>query len=96
MAQEFAQWVSSSDNFYMVAPAPLNLVCFRYRGDDEFNKTLLETINKSGKMFFSHTVVNGQYVLRMCIGQTYTLQNHVEQAWQLIQETAKKLAGQKE
>lgn len=92
MAQDFAEWVRSSDDFYLVAPAPLNLVCFRHKGGDEFNKTLLETINKSGKMFFSHTVINGQYVLRMCIGQTYTQPHHVEQAWKTIQETAEEIA----
>lgn len=94
MAQEFTAWIKSSGDFYLVTPTPLNLVCFRHKGDNEFNRTLLETINKSGKMFFSHTVVNSQYVLRMCIGQTYTQPNHVEQAWQTIQETAKKLIGQ--
>ena len=95
LAQEFADWVRSSDDFYLVAPVPLNLVCFRHKGDDKFNKTLLETINKSGKMFFSHTVINNQYVLRMCIGQTNTQIHHVQQAWKIIQEAAHELQNQK-
>lgn len=96
VAQQFAEWVKSSEDFYLVASAPLNLVCFRHKRDNEFNKTLLETINKTGKMFFSHTVINGQYVLRMCIGQTNTQQQHVEQAWKLIQETANELISKNE
>jgi aromatic-L-amino-acid/L-tryptophan decarboxylase len=88
MARQFAQWINESDNFYLVSPVPLNLVCFRFKGSDDFNKQLLETINKRGKMFLSHTVVNGQYVLRMCIAQTNTLPRHVEQAWETIRQTA--------
>ena len=96
IAQQFAEWVKSSKDFCLIVPAPLNLVCFRHKSDNDFNKTLLETINKTGKIFFSHTVINGQYVLRMCIGQTYTQQHHVEQAWKLIQETANELIAKKE
>lgn len=92
MAHQFAGWVQASGDFSLAAPAPLNLVCFRHKEGNEFNQKLLETINKSGKMFFSHTVINGQYVLRMCIGQTYTQPGHVDQAWKIIQETAKELS----
>lgn len=94
MAQEFAEWVNASDDFYLVAPAPLNLVCFRHQSDNTFNQKLMETINKRGKMFFSHTVINGQFVLRMCIGQTYTQPHHVRQAWEIINQTASELKKQ--
>ena len=35
MAQAFAGWVRQDDRFEVVAPVPLNLVCFRYRGSEE-------------------------------------------------------------
>ncbi len=95
LAQKFADWIDESENFMLVAPTPLNLVCFVHKNGNDFNRLLLETINKSGKMFFSHTVINDQYVLRICIGQTYTQTEHVEQAWKIIQETAKELANKK-
>ncbi len=91
LSQEFAEWASSSDDFDLVAPAPLNLVCFAHKKGDDFNRKLLETINTRGSMYFTHTVVNGQYALRMCIGQTNTKEEHVRQAWNIIQETAKEL-----
>lgn len=91
LGQQFAEWVRQSDDFALVAPAPLNLVCFAHRNGNDFNKKLLETINSRGQMYFTHTVVNGQYVLRMCIGQTNTTEEHVKNAWQTIQETAKEL-----
>ena len=91
MAQQFADWIRSSEEFDLVAPAPLNLVCFAHKNGNDFNRELLETINKNGKMYFTHTIVNGQYVLRMCIAQTHTQFEHVYQAWEAIQETAKDL-----
>jgi len=91
IAQQFAEWVRSSGEFELVAPAPLNLVCFAHRNGNDFNKKLLETINAAGKMYFTHTVIDGKYVLRMCIGQTNTNEDHVLQAWETIQQTANKL-----
>jgi len=91
IAQEFAKWIRESEDFELVAPAPLNLVCFAHKNGDDFNKKLLDAINQSGKMYFTHTVINGKYVLRMCIGQTNTNEDHVWQAWQTIQTTAKQL-----
>lgn len=91
LAQEFAEWVRSSGEFEMGAPAPLNLVCFAHKNGNDFNRKLLETINKEGKMYFTHTVINGQFVLRMCIGQTYTQAEHVLNAWETIQKTAKRI-----
>ena len=91
MAQQFADWIRASDDFELVAPVPLNLVCFAHKKGDDFNRRLLETINSQGKMYFTHTVINGQYVLRMCIAQTHTQPEHVRKAWQIIQETAREL-----
>lgn len=91
MAQQFADWIRASDDFELVAPVPLNLVCFAHKKGDDFNRKLLETINSQGKMYFTHTVINGQYVLRMCIAQTHTQPEHVRQAWQIIQKTAREL-----
>lgn len=91
MAQTFAQWIRSSDDFHLVAPAPLNLVCFAHSKGNDFNRKLLETINRDGKMFFTHTIINGQFVLRICIAQTHTQSEHVLQAWKTIQNTAKEL-----
>lgn len=92
IAQQFAGWIRESDDFELVAPAPLNLVCFAHRKGNEFNQQLLETINSRGKMYFTHTVVRGKYILRMSIAQTNTTAEHVANAWKIIQETAKELS----
>jgi aromatic-L-amino-acid decarboxylase len=91
LAQKFTEWVRTSGNFKLVAPVPLNLVCFAHLKGNDFNRRLLETINKQGKIFLTHTVINGQYTLRMCIAQTQTTFENVRQAWQIIQKTAQEL-----
>jgi len=70
----------------------MSLVCFRHIAGDEYNEQLLETLNGSGKIFLTHTVLNGQYVLRFCVGQTHTEARHVADAWELIRTTAASLS----
>jgi aromatic-L-amino-acid decarboxylase len=88
LAQEFVRWVQASPDFELVAPAPLNLVCFAHRAGDDFNRRLLERLNQTGKLYLTHTVLNGRYTLRLCVGQTHTEAVHVRQAWELIQREA--------
>lgn len=91
LAQKFAKWVEASDRFELTAPVPLNLVCFRHMGGDTFNQLLLDGLNQSGRLYLTHTMLNDQFVLRFCVGQTYTAEHHVHKAWQLIQATAAEL-----
>jgi aromatic-L-amino-acid decarboxylase len=92
MAQEFASWIEEDDRFELAAPAPLNLVCFRHRGGDEINQRLLDRLNQSGELYLTHTRLNDQLTLRLCVGQTYTEPRHVARAWKRIQEVAAELA----
>ena len=85
LAQQFSRWVTESADFELAAPAPLNLVCFRHRGGDEINRQILERLNRSGDIYLTHTLLNGKFTLRLCIGQTQTATRHVERAWKLIQ-----------
>jgi len=71
----------------------LNFTCFRLNppsplsteGLNSLNEKLLEEINKGGKVFLTHTKINGLYTLRMVIGQTYVTQDHIELALKEIQ-----------
>ena len=91
LAQNFARWIEEADRFELVAPAPLNLICFRHLRGDTFNRQLLDRLNQSGNLYLTHTTLNDQYVLRFCVGQTHTEERHVYQAWRQIQETATEL-----
>jgi aromatic-L-amino-acid decarboxylase len=91
LAQTFARWVEESPRFELAVPAPLNLVCFRHLGGDAVNERLLERLNRSARLYLTHTKLNDRYTLRLCVGQTNTEERHVLQAWRLIQETAEAL-----
>ena len=91
LAQQFLEWVRQDDRFEVAAPAPLNLVCFRHRGGDESNMTLMHRLNNSGDLYLTHTRLDDKITLRFCVGQTNTTHKHVENAWQRIQEEAARL-----
>jgi aromatic-L-amino-acid/L-tryptophan decarboxylase len=84
-AQELAGQIDAHPNFERTAPTPFSTVCFRYKGTDEDNRRILERVNASGEIFLSHTVLRGQYSLRLAIGNMQTTRDHVQRAWELVQ-----------
>ena len=96
MAQWFKQQVETAVDFEVLAPVPLNTICFRKviegKSLDELNQLnedLMHALNKSGEIFLTHVKLNGIFTLRMVIGQTEVEQNHVEKAWSLINSMSK-------
>jgi aromatic-L-amino-acid decarboxylase len=95
MAQEFASWVDAAPDWERVAPVPFSLVCFRHvpRGlspeeVNAHNAAILDRVNASGRVYLSHTKLDGRYVLRLAIGNIRTERRHVEEAWRLLNEAA--------
>lgn len=94
IAKSLVDKIKNSDNFELMAPVPLNLVCFRYHPKDiddnsklnDLNKNLLEKINLTGKMFLSHTELNGNYVIRLHTGQTNVTEEDIDEAWLIINQ----------
>ncbi len=94
LAQLFKEWVEAHDLFEVMAPVPLSLVCFRLnngRPEDELdrlNRDLLKRLNQTGRLLLTQTSLKGKYVIRMAIDSHTTREQHVRDAWALIQETA--------
>jgi aromatic-L-amino-acid decarboxylase len=93
LAKEFADWIESEKDFQLMAPVPFSTVCFRANPGNkteqelnEMNEKLLEKINSSGKLFLSHTKLNGKFVIRITIGSIRHESRHILQAWELIKE----------
>jgi glutamate/tyrosine decarboxylase-like PLP-dependent enzyme len=72
-AQYLASLVENSAELELLAPVPLNIVCFRFTEGDhddelnELNKELLIQLYESGIAAPSQTVINGKYALRVAI-----------------------------
>ena len=97
-AEWFAAQIESHDDFELVIPHKLNVVCFRatnvvLTGEElnDLNAKLLSAINLSGKAYLTHTKVNAKYTIRMVIGQTYVQKHHIEATWKLIQDKLNEL-----
>lgn len=95
LATEFKGWIETENDFELMAPVPFSTVCFRFnpkdKTDDELNilnENLLERINASGKLFLSHTKLNGKFVIRLTIGSIRHERRSVEEAWKLIRTVA--------
>lgn len=58
---------------------------------DQLNEALLNAVNETGEAYLSHTKLNGQFTLRLAIGNLRTTKRHVERAWQLLQAHAARL-----
>ncbi|MDX1587002.1 MAG: aminotransferase class V-fold PLP-dependent enzyme [Balneolaceae bacterium] len=99
LAKRQKEIIEQDPDFELLAPVPLNTICFRYHPshiDDnkklnELNRILIEQVNESGELFITHTKLNGIYTLRMVIGNTNVTQRHVDEAWELIREESSKL-----
>ena len=92
LTNKFVEWLRADSRFELVAPVSLNLVCFRLKGPDWVSDSLMQKLNASGRLFLSHTKLNGRFALRLCVGQTYTEEEHVRGAWEQIQKHASDLA----
>lgn len=96
--QDLSYQIQAHPDFEVLAPVPLNLVCFRFaprgrnRSDYEvLNQTLLQRLNQSGEVFMTHTRLAGTYCLRLVAGNPNTRAEDVQMAWTLIQATARDL-----
>jgi aromatic-L-amino-acid/L-tryptophan decarboxylase len=91
LAREVATWVDADPDFERLAPVPFSTVCFSAVPPaavdrERFNERLLEAVNRTGEVFLSHTRLNGQFAIRMAIGNIRTGQVQVKGAWDLLKQ----------
>jgi aromatic-L-amino-acid/L-tryptophan decarboxylase len=98
IASVLSGMILKEDDFEILAPVTICVVCFRYNPAgfnpdqvNSFNEKLNHLLNDSGKLYLSHTVLNGKYTLRLVTAQTNVTLRHVESAWQQIMATARSL-----
>lgn len=103
LGQLFAKWIDESEIFKRLAPTPFSTICFRavpHGWNDEeklneLNEKLMNAVNATGKIFITHTKLNGIFTIRLVISGIRTGEAHVKLAWNVIQETIKEILNQK-
>ena len=103
LAKLFASWVAAADDWELLAPVPLGLICFRAfsavdsdealrnKRLDVLNEAIMHGVNATGKALLSHTRLNDKLTLRLSIGNIRTTEAHVRQVWELLNEQLAKL-----
>ncbi|XP_004292248.1 PREDICTED: tyrosine decarboxylase 1-like [Fragaria vesca subsp. vesca] len=98
LAKHFEELVAQDPRFEIVTPRLYSLVCFRLlppHGNEacasKLNHDLLDAVNSTGKIYISHTVLSGAYILRFAVGAPLTEEKHVTAAWKVLQDEASAL-----
>jgi aromatic-L-amino-acid decarboxylase len=98
LAARLSEMIAQEPDFEILAPVTINVVCFRFKPEglnnediNKINAELNHRLNDSGKIYLTHTVLDGIYTLRMVTGQTNVKTEHIEKAWDLIMNTARNL-----
>ena len=98
-AQWFKEQVEAADGWEVLAPVPLQTICIRHvpldakntplSGEalDEHTLAWVNRINASGRAFLTPSVLDGRWMVRVSIGVEDTEREHVEQLWQLLQDS---------
>ena len=102
VAQHLAAAIDASGDFERVAPAPLSIVCFRYRGGDRapespeqidaLNKALMVEVQRDGESYVSNAIINGRFALRACIVNFRTQPADADRLLASIRRVASRLA----
>lgn len=96
LAGLFADWVRMDKRFELAAPVNMGVVCFRFIAADKskidmLNSQMVERINASGRVYLTQTKLRGRTAMRVGLGNILTTEQHVRNAWEMIQATAEKL-----
>ena len=93
-AGELASRIDREPDFELFIKPKLNTVVFRYNPGNvsgkklnELNEKLNHLLNDSGRMYLTHTMINGGYYLRMVTSQTNVTMDHVLNAWEQIKSS---------
>jgi aromatic-L-amino-acid decarboxylase len=98
-AQTVAHWIDECPEFERLAPTPFSTICFRAHppqmNDDvqlnRLNEQLLEKVNATGRVFMSHTKLNGMFTLRWAIGNLRTTEARIGETWEIIQRSFRQM-----
>ncbi|WP_144789650.1 pyridoxal-dependent decarboxylase [Lysinibacillus fusiformis] len=87
LAQQLGQKIEQSDQFTLLAPVRLNVVCFAINHEAltaEMNKQFLTTLNQQGKVFMTPTVYQGVPAIRAAFSNWRTTTEDLTIIWEAL------------
>lgn len=97
-AGTFADWVEATPGVELMAPAPLNIVCFRYTEPpaggvdlDDVNRRAIAALQADGRAFVTGTVWGGSAAIRAAFDHWATSSADVEILQAAVQDIGRKL-----
>jgi aromatic-L-amino-acid/L-tryptophan decarboxylase len=90
LANLLADWIRTDNRFELAAPVVMPVVCFRFigapeKGLDKLNSEIVEQINASARAYLTQTKLRGRTVMRIGLGNVLTTEQHLRNAWKMIQ-----------
>ena len=93
LAQLAKRWIEAKPGLEILALVNFNTICFRFAESgisdqklNGLNESWMNNVNSTGKAFFTHTKLDGKFVIRWVIGQTDVQEKHIRNAWGLLLE----------
>jgi aromatic-L-amino-acid decarboxylase len=56
-----------------------------------FNRRLVESVNRTGEAYLTHTTLNGRVAMRLAVGNILTTERHLKKAFDVIRREAARL-----
>ena len=100
LAKDLNSKIIKNKDFEITANQNIIMINFRYNPKSSkysdkdlnyINKNLVKKLNKTGKIYISHTIINGVYSIRMPIASTTIEKNNLDNSWELIQKISKNI-----
>lgn len=88
LAKHFESLVRSDDRFEITQEVLMGLVCFRAKGTNESNESLLKKINGRGVIHMVPSKIGDCYFLRMAVCSKYTEIEDIELSWKEVKAAA--------
>ncbi|CAH6999163.1 Ddc [Phodopus roborovskii] len=88
LSHEFESLVRQDPRFEICTEVILGLVCFRLKGSNQLNETLLQRINSTKKIHLVPCHLRDKFVLRFAVCSRTVESAHVQLAWEHIRELA--------
>jgi aromatic-L-amino-acid/L-tryptophan decarboxylase len=76
------------DGIEIIAEPQLSIVAFRLRGSNELNREFLDRVNAKKRVMLTPTIINGQFIIRICVVSFRTHLNRMQMCMQDIREAS--------